>query len=495
MASTYSTSLKLELIGDGEQSGIWGQTTNNNLGTLLEQAITGVVDITMANANYTLTNFNGVSDESRNAVLVAGGTNAALRDIIAPLVEKLYVVKNNTVGGFGVRIIGSSGTGVTVPSGATVWVYCDGTNFNAINTESVGNFEVNGNLTVTGNTNAVAATYTGNVAALNLSTANVTATGAGAFTGNVSAANFTGAGLTITSINASNISAGTIANARTTAASANGASTIVARDANGSFAGNVVTATLFSGSGASLTSIPNSATTAASANGASTIVARDSNGSFAANVGTFVSISGAVSGNGANLTNINASNISSGTIANARTTGSASNGASTIVLRDSNGSFAGNVITGVTGTFSGNVSALNVSTANVAATGNVSANNVTITTTLTGNNANLSGTVRMTSTGAVLVPAGTTGERPTAATGLFRFNSSLTRFEGYNGASWGTLGGATGGGNDQIFYENGQNVTTDYTISGTKNAMSAGPITIDGGATVTVDTGANWVIV
>jgi hypothetical protein len=101
----------------------------------------------------------------------------------------------------------------------------------------------------------------------------------------------------------------------------------------------------------------------------------------------------------------------------------------------------------------------------------------------------------MTSTGAVLVPAGTTAERPTATTGLFRFNSSLTRFEGYNGASWGTLGGATGGGNDQIFYENGQNVTTNYTISGTKNAMSAGPITIDGGATVTVDTGANWVIV
>jgi hypothetical protein len=101
----------------------------------------------------------------------------------------------------------------------------------------------------------------------------------------------------------------------------------------------------------------------------------------------------------------------------------------------------------------------------------------------------------MTSTGAVLVPTGTTAQRPTATTGLFRFNSSLTRFEGYNGASWGTLGGATGGGNDQIFYENGQNVTTNYTIAGTKNAMSAGPITIDSGATVTVDTGASWVII
>jgi len=269
MASTFSTTLRLELIGDGDQSGIWGQTTNTNLGTLLEQAITGVVNITMIDANYTLTNFNGVSDESRNAVLVVGGTNAAVRDIIAPLVEKLYVVRNNTLGGFGVRIIGVSGTGVTVPSGATVWVYCDGNNFNAIGTESVGNFEVNGNLLVTGNTNAVAATYTSNVAALNISTANVTATGAGSFTGNVSAANFSGAGLTITSINASNISAGTIANARTTAASANGASTIVVRD---------------------------------------------SNGSFAANVGTFTTISGDASA----VSNINASNVSSGTLATAR---------------------------------------------------------------------------------------------------------------------------------------------------------------------------------
>jgi hypothetical protein len=267
MASTFSPTLRLELIGDGDQSGIWGQTTNTNLGTLLEQAITGVVNVTMLDANYTLTNFNGVSDEARNAVLVVGGTNAAVRDIIAPLAEKLYVIRNSTVGGFAINIRAVTGSSVSVPSGATVWVYCDGTNFNAIGTESVGNFEVNGNLTVTGNTNAVAATYTGNVAALNLSTANLSATG------NVSAANFVGAGLTITSINASNISAGTIANARTTAASANGASTIVTRD---------------------------------------------SNGSFAANVGTFTTISGDASA----VSNINASNISSGTVASARVSGS-----------------------------------------------------------------------------------------------------------------------------------------------------------------------------
>jgi hypothetical protein len=75
MASSYSPSLKLELIGNGDQSGTWGTTTNNNLGTLLEQAITGVQSITMSNADYTLTNYNGTSDEARNAVLVVGGTN------------------------------------------------------------------------------------------------------------------------------------------------------------------------------------------------------------------------------------------------------------------------------------------------------------------------------------------------------------------------------------------------------------------------------------
>jgi hypothetical protein len=129
MASTYSPSLKITLPGDGDQSGIWGQTTNTNLGTLIEQAITGVVSITMSDANYTLTNFNGVSDEARNAVLVVSGTNNGVRDLIPPVVKKVYIVANNTAGGFAIRVIGATGTGVNIASGATQVVYCDGTNF------------------------------------------------------------------------------------------------------------------------------------------------------------------------------------------------------------------------------------------------------------------------------------------------------------------------------------------------------------------------------
>ena len=162
MASTYSPSLKITLMGDGDQAGLWGQTTNTNLGTLLEQAITGVQPITMVDANYTLTSFNGVSDEARNAVLVVTGTNNAQRDIIPPVAEKLYTVVNNTTGGYAIRVIGSSGTGVIIPNGATCLVYCDGTNFINGLSGSAGNFSVSSNLLVTGTTTLSSAlTYGG----------------------------------------------------------------------------------------------------------------------------------------------------------------------------------------------------------------------------------------------------------------------------------------------------------------------------------------------
>ena len=149
MASTYSPSLKLELIGNGDQSGVWGTTTNKNLGTLLEQAITGVQSIVMTNADYTLTNFNGTSDEARNAVLVVTGTNAAIRKIITPLVNKTYIVYNNTTGGFAITIGGATGNAATIPNGVTTSVYCDGTNFYTGLSGSTGSFLVNGALTAT----------------------------------------------------------------------------------------------------------------------------------------------------------------------------------------------------------------------------------------------------------------------------------------------------------------------------------------------------------
>lgn len=111
--------------------------------------------------------------------------------------------------------------------------------------------------------------------------------------------------------------------------------------------------------------------------------------------------------------------------------------------------------------------------------------------------ATFAGNVLLSGTGVLDLPVGSTAERPGAPnSGMIRFNSSLTQFEGYNGTAWGQIGaGATGGGSDTVFFENGQTVTTNYTLSSGKNAVSAGPVTINSGVTVTVPSGASWVVV
>jgi hypothetical protein len=99
-------------------------------------------------------------------------------------------------------------------------------------------------------------------------------------------------------------------------------------------------------------------------------------------------------------------------------------------------------------------------------------------------------------TGALKVPVGTTAQQPTPVTGQIRYNTTNNQYEGYGASAWGSLGGgATGGGGNQVFVENDQTVTTNYTITSGKNAMSAGPITINTGVTVTVPTGSVWTIV
>jgi hypothetical protein len=140
MASTFSQNLKLELIGNGDQPGTWGSTTNNNLGTLIEQAIAGIQNITISTVNYVLSNLNGISDEARNAVLVISGTPGGVRTILVPASQtKTYIIKNSTSGGFALNVQTWSGTGLTgvgavaiIPSGASIQVYCTGTNCYAV---------------------------------------------------------------------------------------------------------------------------------------------------------------------------------------------------------------------------------------------------------------------------------------------------------------------------------------------------------------------------
>jgi len=101
-------------------------------------------------------------------------------------------------------------------------------------------------------------------------------------------------------------------------------------------------------------------------------------------------------------------------------------------------------------------------------------------------------------TGSAEVPSGTTAQRDgSPSAGYLRFNTTDTSFEGYDGSAWGAIGGgggASGGGSDAIFYENGQTITTSYSITANTNAMSTGPLTVNSGVSVTVPSGSRWVV-
>ena len=203
MASTYSSSLKLTLIGDGEQAGTWGSTTNNNW-NLIEEAVTGINGIDLTGlTTYTLTNYNGTTDEARNIALLFKGTPSATVTITAPLQNKFYIIKNAT--GQTVTMSASGGSvSLSIPSGVTAQAYCDasnvsgtGTGFYSAQTGSAGNFTVNGNLNVTGSQ-----TDTGNFLAAGVLGAYTSAS----FTGGIS----NGSGSAGTVLNVTAVASGTL---------------------------------------------------------------------------------------------------------------------------------------------------------------------------------------------------------------------------------------------------------------------------------------------
>lgn len=132
MASTFSTNLKIELIGTGEQTGTWGGTTNTNLGTAIEQAITGMGTATFSSdADLTLAlSDSNASQTARNIYLnvTSGVSLTATRNLVVPTINKLYFVSNATTGSQSIVVKTSAGSGVTVPNGREAVVYVDGTN-------------------------------------------------------------------------------------------------------------------------------------------------------------------------------------------------------------------------------------------------------------------------------------------------------------------------------------------------------------------------------
>lgn len=134
MATTYNNNLRIAEIGTGDQAGVWGNTTNYNLATLLTEAITGVASVTIT-GNQALTALDGVTDQARQAALILGGTPASNFTLYVPPVDKLYVIRNNT--GRTATVSASTlangttptgGTTITIPNGFTALIYCDGTN-------------------------------------------------------------------------------------------------------------------------------------------------------------------------------------------------------------------------------------------------------------------------------------------------------------------------------------------------------------------------------
>lgn len=134
MSSTYSSNLKIELIGTGDQSGAWGDTTNENFVNVFEDAIVGraVVDFP-TDANVTMTYTDTVTTQAArhlylNLTSTVSGGLTATRSLIVPTINKNYVIENNTTGGQAILVKTVAGSGITVENGQKVPVYVNGTN-------------------------------------------------------------------------------------------------------------------------------------------------------------------------------------------------------------------------------------------------------------------------------------------------------------------------------------------------------------------------------
>ena len=129
MPTTYTPILQLALPATGELNGTWGTTVNDNITSMVEQAIAGLATInTWTAASHTLTTANGTTSEARCAILQCSGAPGAAATVICPTASKVYIIKNSVTGGYAVTLKTSAGTGVSVANGSTALLYCDGTN-------------------------------------------------------------------------------------------------------------------------------------------------------------------------------------------------------------------------------------------------------------------------------------------------------------------------------------------------------------------------------
>ncbi len=193
MASTYSTNLAIELIGTGDQAGTWGVTTNTNLGTLIEQAISGYVTQAVATGTDTTISIpNGATGVARNMYIELTGTGGTNTNLIVPANKKLYFIFNNTASGQ-VTVKVSGQTGVSVPNKAKIILVSNGTDIvdatNYVTSATIGNITAtSGTITTLTSTSATITTFTSssgtitNLIATTASVAKLTATADSEFT-------------------------------------------------------------------------------------------------------------------------------------------------------------------------------------------------------------------------------------------------------------------------------------------------------------------------
>jgi hypothetical protein len=284
MPSTYS-SLKIQLMGTGENSGTWGTITNTNLGTAIEEAITGSADVAFSSANVTLTlTDTNSSQAARNLRLNLTGTTGGARDLIVPAIEKIYIINNGCADTITVK--NATGTGISVPPGKTEYVYNNGTSVvEAIN--HLTSLTLDTPLPVAsggtgGNTAANARTSLGlaigtDVLAPNGSGANLTSLNASSLaSGTVPDARFPAtlpavSGANLTNLNATALASGTVPDARfpATLPAVSGAN-LTSLNASSLASGTVGTARLASGTANNTTFLRGDGTWAAAGGGGAT---------------------------------------------------------------------------------------------------------------------------------------------------------------------------------------------------------------------------------
>ena len=224
MASTYS-SLKIELIGTGDQAGTWGNTTNTNLGTAIEEAITGSSNVTFASSNAAIALADtNAAQTARNLRLNLVGTISSVQTLFVPAIEKQYLVTNglsNSVIISNGSNASPTGTAFTLPAGRSTIVFNDGTNINDVITyvSSLGNVTISG----------------GTANALTLTNVSITSGNINSVTSNAST--FTNVSITSGNINSVTSNASTFSNVTINGGTANGLTstnvTIISGSANG----------------------------------------------------------------------------------------------------------------------------------------------------------------------------------------------------------------------------------------------------------------------